>query len=152
MPSSQAFSKTKDLRAKFLESLIGRPYEKNARGPDAFDCWHLAVYIQYHMFGVRAPNVDVPKDANWRWMIDQFTSHPELGNWVECLQPHQGLVQAMDGAIVLMARNSNPAHCGVWLYPEGAIIHCDDPGGVMFQTVSELKANGWTRLKFFEPR
>jgi hypothetical protein len=154
MTSSQVSYKTeyRDLRTKFIESLVGRPYEKNARGPDAFDCWHFAVFVQYHVFGRNAPKVEVPPNATWKWMIDQFATHQELENWVECLQPVNGLITASDGAMVLMSRNKQPAHCGVWLGLEKAIIHCDDPGGVMFQTASDLRANGWTKLRFYEPR
>jgi hypothetical protein len=104
------------------------------------------------MFGRTAPQIEVPAIANWRWMIEQFANHPELENWIECLQPSNGLINAEDGAMVLLARSSQPAHCGVWLMPEKAVLHCDDPGGVMFQTTMDLRANGWQRLKFYGPR
>lgn len=145
-------NKAKDSRTIFLESLIGLPYRKNARGPKEFDCWHAAIYVQKHLFGRIAPTIEVPDNANWRWMIDQFTSHPELGNWVECLQPSNGLVNARDGAMVLMARLSQPAHCGVYLYPEKAIIHSDEKVGIIFQTLANVRADGWNKLRFYEPR
>lgn len=141
-----------EARILFLKSLIGVPYAKNAKGPHAYDCWHLTVHVQDVMFGRRPPNVDVPEDANWRWMIDQFTGHPELGNWVEVLQPNNGLITANDGAIVLMARSKQPAHCGTFLKKEQSILHADTKDGVVLQQIPILRAESWTRLKFYEPK
>jgi len=154
MTNSQVSFQTSstDARDEFLRSLIGRPYRKNARGPDEFDCWHLAVYVQKHLYGREAPNVEVPEKANWGWMIEQFTTHPELGNWIECLQPSNGLVNALDGAMVLMARMTQPAHCGVYCAFERSIIHADENVGVIFQSLQVVKSNGWSRLRFYEPR
>lgn len=139
-------------RKSLLSSLIGRPYRKNAKGPDEFDCWHLAVYVEHVLFGRIAPKVDVPENATWGWMIEQFTGHAELGNWVELLQPTNGLVNAGDGAIVLMARLKQPAHCGVYLYPERKILHADEKLGVILQDIPTLKGELWNRLRFYEPR
>jgi hypothetical protein len=139
-------------RSATIEALIGRGYEKNAKGPDKFDCWHLAVYVQDLIFGRRAPSIDVPANANWSWMIEQFTTHPELGNWVEVLQPANGLVVASDGAMVLMARSKHPAHCGVYFAKERKILHADDKVGVVFQDIPTLKGELWNRLRFYEPR
>ena|ERR1700754_3075718 len=140
-------------RSEFIKSLIGLPYEKNAKGPNSFDCWHLATYVQYHLFGRRAPDVNVPDGAGWAWMISQFTTHPELGNWVEVLQPANGIVQADDGAMVLMARNKQPAHCGVWLQREQRILHADEQcKAVLLQGVNVIRSCDWSRLRFYEPR
>lgn len=139
-------------RQKFIADLIGKPWQANAKGPDAFDCWHLAVYVQRHLFNRAAPDIVVPEHPTWSWMISQFKSHPELNNWVELLQPANGLIYVKDGAIVLMARNTHPAHCGVYLQGEGGVLHCDDGGGVMFQDIMTLKCNSWAKLRFYEPR
>jgi hypothetical protein len=37
---------------------------------------------------------------------------------------------ASDGALVLMAHLRFPAHIGVWLAPEGRVIHCSEQHGV----------------------
>jgi hypothetical protein len=142
----------KDTEMSFLVELIGRPYKKNAKGPEEFDCWHLAVHIQKNMFGRSAPEVEIPEKANWHWMIEQFTTHAELGNWVEILQPSNGIITASNGAIVLMARNKQPAHCGVYLERYRSIIHADEVDGVICQDIPTLKANSWARLRFYEPR
>jgi len=151
--SSQASQAVKMSRKEFVTSLIGKPFRKNAKGPDAFDCWHLAIYVQYHLFGRVSPQIDVPEHASWGWMIEQFTTHRELENWVEVLQPANGLVTASDGAMVLMARNRQPAHCGVYLRPERKILHADEESeSVVLQSVPMLKSLSWSRLRYYEPR
>jgi cell wall-associated NlpC family hydrolase len=139
-------------RAKFIEGIIGVPYKKNAKGPEAFDCWHLTVFVESSMFGRSAPDIEMPEKANWAWMIEQFSTHEELRNWTEIPQPSNGLVHAEDGAVVLMARNKQPAHCGVYFKQERRILHADETDGVMFQDIPTLKANSWARIRFYEPK
>ena len=63
-----------------------------------------------------------------------------------------GLISAGDGALVLMARAQRAAHIGVWLLPEQGVIHCDQTSGVMFEDAATLRAAGWRKLMFYEPR
>jgi hypothetical protein len=140
------------IREAFLNTLIGRPYKKNAKGPEAYDCWHVAVHVEDVMFGRIAPNIEVPENLSWPWLIQQFKTHPELDNWVEVLQPPNGLITAADGAMVLMARNKQPAHCGVYFQRERSVLHADERDGVVFQDIPTLKMNSWAKLRFYEPR
>lgn len=135
-------------RERFISALVGKPWKANAKGPDEFDCWHLAQFIHRNLYQNVLPDVEVPPHVGWKWMIMQFTTHPEIQNWVERLQGQ--IVKAKDGSIVLMGHNKSPAHCGVWLAHERKIIHCSQDFGVIKQTVAELKACGWSRLKFYE--
>src|ERR1700748_585866 len=112
-------------RRKFIWSLVGAPYAKNAKGPTLFDCWHLVVYVEKTVFDRHAPEIAVPEHADWRWMIEQFTTHQELNNWIERVQVTPNMVTAIDGAVVLMARTKQPAHCGIWLQEERGILHAD---------------------------
>ncbi len=138
-------------RLLFLTGLIGRPWRANAKGPDAYDCWHLACYVEYMLFDRYSPTVEVPDNPTWPWMVEQFKSHPELKNWKELKQPLNGLLNAADGSIVLMARNKQPAHCGVYLEEERAVIHCDQRDGVCLQDILTLKGSSWSKLRFYEP-
>lgn len=138
-------------RARFLSALIGIPWRANAKGPDAFDCWHLARHIQAELFGRSLPAVPVPDHPSWRWMIGAIEQHPERQRWQKRPQPH-GLIAAGDGALVLMARADRPAHIGVWLRPERRVIHCDQGQGVVLDPPALLRAGGWRTLIFYEPR
>lgn len=147
-------------RTSFLRSLIGLPWIANAKGPAAFDCWHLAVHVERVLFGRALPEVKVPDDPTWAWLMERIETHPERAHWSPLPDRPMGLVSADDGAIVLMARSDRPAHCGVWLVPERRVIHAMPPAraraarincGVMFDDLSTLKTSGWRRLRFYQP-
>lgn len=138
-------------RTSYLSSLIGRPWAAQGQGPDSYSCWALAVEIEARLWSRDLPDVAVPETPTLRWIIDTFARHPERGRWAECALPH-GLVTAEDGALALMARADRPAHVGVWLAPEGGIIHADPAAGVVFEPPALLRARGWGRLRYFEPR
>lgn len=139
------------MRDECLASLVGTPWRANARGPEAFDCWHLAQHVEATLFGRSLPDVVVPAAPSWRWMIAAIEHHPERSRWQESRQEH-GLISATDGALVLMARSGRPAHVGVWLRPEGRIIHADQDAGVVLDRPVMLRAGGWRTLRFYELR
>lgn len=136
-------------RATYLTSLIGKPWSPDGEGPDAYSCWGLARAVQHRLFARDLPSVPVPSHLTWRWMIQAIASHPERGRWAE--KPLAGgIVTAGDGALVLMARADRPAHIGVRLAAEGAILHAGE-FGVVLETMPQLRARGWGRLRFYEP-
>lgn len=139
-------------RADTLCAFLGKPWLANARGPEAFDCWHLAVAVQAALYSRRLPDIAVPVDPSWAWMIESIRDHPERASWQETRPSPVGLVTATDGAVVLMARRDRPAHIGVWLAPERVIIHADPRFGVVCDSPLDLRTKGWTRLRFYEPK
>jgi cell wall-associated NlpC family hydrolase len=136
---------------QLLSSLIGKHWAANGRGPYEFDCWHFACHVQRQWFGRELPSVDVPAEPGWAWMLQTIAAHPEQAKWLERPQP-DSLIIAGDGALVLMARTKRAAHIGVWLLPERGVIHCDQTSGVMFEDAATLRAAGWRKLMFYEPR
>ena len=139
-------------RPLYLTSLLGRPWAPQGEGPAAYSCWGLACEVETRLFGRHLPAVSVPADLTWRWAIDTLAGHPEREAWREIVSPQPGLITAADGALVLMARADRPAHIGVWLAPERAVIHADHILGVVAESVPTLRARAWTRLRFYEPK
>lgn len=137
------------LRAVTLCGFLGLPWEANAKGPDSFDCWHLARAVSLALFERDMPDIALPEKPTWAWMIDTIRDHPERANWREC--PPGPVIRAADGALVLMARRDRPAHIGLWLATERRIIHADPNHGSVCERPVELRTKGWTRLRFFEP-
>ncbi len=126
-------------------------------------CWGLARHVQLHLFGRALPEVVVPPDVAWRWMIGAIGGHGELARWREVPPDGIGTIRAGDGAMVLMARRDQPAHIGVWLAPEGGVIHAPTTGhrigervetvvNAVLETPAQLNAAGWTRLFCYEPQ
>src|SRR4051794_1373074 len=112
-------------REDYLNSLIGKPWKANAKGPDEFDCWHLCANVRLVLFSHHLPDVPVPQNPSWKWLVGAFEAHPERKNW-QLVEPNAaGFVDAADGSIVLMARSDRPAHAGIWLMPENRVLHAD---------------------------
>lgn len=134
-------------RSEILGPLIGQPWAWQSR-----NCWDFACHVQQALFGRMLPTIAVPDAPKWRWMIETVSKHPEHANWHRVDDAPHGLVTAADGALVLMGRFSGPGHIGVWLALEAKVIHCDRKHGVCFETALALKASGWARIDFYEPR
>lgn len=133
-------------RDAFLAALIGQPWSWRDG-----NCWDFACYVQRELFGRTLPSVSVPADLSKRWVLEAFDGHQERGNWREVPNGPGGIVTAQDGALCLMAHLRIPGHIGVWMKPEGKIIHCDEHAGVCFEMPLALRQQGWRQLRFFEP-
>lgn len=134
-------------RAEFLAPLIGEPWAWQAR-----NCWDFARHVEAKLFGRDLPGLDVPDNFSKRWVLDEFARNEERSRWVAVEDGPGGLVMAADGALVLMAHIRFPAHIGVWLKPEGRIIHCDTETGVACETPLALRKMGWKNLTFYDPK
>ena len=132
-------------RAAFLTSLIGQPWR-----PDR-NCWDVAALVQWKLFRRKLPHVHIPDNAPARWLMATLAEHPERAKWVKHEEAFPGLLTAPDGALVGMARVERAVHIGVWIAPERKVIHCDEVGGVCFDEVPRLRANGWGRVEFYIP-
>ncbi len=134
-------------RSEFLAPLIGEPWAWQAR-----NCWDFAKHVQAELFRRALPGIDVPSNFTKRWVLEEFERNPERTRWETVPEGPGGLVTAADGALVLMAHLRIPGHIGVWLKPEGQIIHCDEQAGVVCETPLALRQMGWKRLTFLEPK
>jgi cell wall-associated NlpC family hydrolase len=113
---------------------IGRPWVNRA-----FDCWAFFRLVQRAHFGVDLAAVDV--DAmKLREVVRAFADSPERANWEEVAIPQ-------DGDAVLMGRNRQPLHIGVWV--DGGILHCARHSGVVFQSPVSARLCGWSRIGYW---
>lgn len=134
-------------RSEILSPLIGQPWAWQSR-----NCWDFACHVQQELFGRALPGIVVPADLSKRWVLQAFDAHPERRAWREVADGPGGLVNAADGALVLMAHLQMPAHIGVWLQPEARVIHCSEQHGVCSESPLALRQMGWKKLTFYEPR
>ncbi len=137
-------------RHDLLNQLIGLPWVANAKGPDAYDCYHLTRFVEHSLFGVEMPDVVVPADPGWKWIIDQIARHPERQRWQEVSYDYKSGNVPRDGSIVALGSTTQAAHIGVWFEPERSILHTDNPEGVVFQDMQTVRMRGWQRQRFFE--
>jgi len=124
---------------------LGQPWQANAQGPGAWDCWSFFRHVQAERYGVNVPIIDI--DAmNLHAVAHAFNGHEERGNWEEVSEPR-------DGDAVLMAHNRYPSHVGVWLEIDGGgVLHCQQGSGVIFTRKAMLAHMGWAHAKYYRAR
>jgi hypothetical protein len=123
-----------------------------ARGWPAERCWAFVALVERDLFQRVLPEQwpATTDGLDIRWVKHAFACHPEHQHWrLRRAAPH-GLVDAMDGALVLMSGAGRPHHVGVWLKAERAVLHADHQA-VKLEDVVTLWARGFTRLRFYEP-
>lgn len=114
---------------------IGRPYAKEAEGPDAFYCWSWVRWAQAHHFGRDLPKIPNPDDLLAQARL--FRDHPERCRWSRVETPAEGDLVEMGSA----RRN---LHIGIWTAADGGkVVHCDVGCGVVAQRPHELEAHAW---------
>lgn len=126
-----------------VESLLGKPWETGAKGPDKYDCWGLLQHIQKELAGreiIDAFDPPVKLISLTRYVRD----HPARRQWKEVPAPvHLGAV--------LLAHVTHPFHVGTWLELDGGLIlHSQFATGVTVDTIPALKVAGWRRFMFYD--
>lgn len=134
----------KEERSKFINSLLGRPYERGGQGPDTFDCYGLARYLQRELWGLDMPAFYMPGEAGRFTIAGAISAHPERKNWIEVARPK-------DGDLVSMAKQNLGYHIGQYVALEGGlIVHTLEDSGVTVDPSFNLRAMGWRRIRYFE--
>lgn len=133
-----------DRVSAFAAAYIGRPYEKTG-----LHCWELVRRCQAEIFSRELPAVlEHPGTARGvAKLMARRDTHP---GWRRTDTPAHG-------AVVFMTRAGHgperaAVHSGVCLAIDGGgVLHTDDPHGVVFESISELKARNWAGLAFYIP-
>jgi hypothetical protein len=138
-------------QAKYVNSLIGKPWSLNGYGPESFGCWGLSVDVQQNLFKRLLPKIEVTEatdtsvNARYRMyamIMREIACNGHRREWVEIERP-------LHGCIVLMARMNHPAHIGTYLKIDGGnVLHADENHGVVFEDLATLKAAQWHDIKF----
>lgn len=122
------------------------PWKLGGRGSDAVDCYGLLYHVKRSFFGqevppyfVEFPNVWGPRDVG-RIISENFA------RW-------QKLEKPVEGCGVGLSRFSNGIlhHCGIWTEADGGlVVHSARKAGVLCQTLSELRRDGYKKIEFFD--
>ncbi len=117
-------------------------YEKDAQGPDTYDCWSFVRRIQRERFGR-----DVPERMSPPSLLTIAKAMPawasEFG-WVRTDTPQEG-------DAVFMSQLKHPTHIGVVVKPRPLVVlHCTE-GGAFLADEFHLKVAGWRLRGFYTP-
>ena len=103
------------------------------------DCWGLLHHIYKHHYHIELPlfnGIDATDNLNIAKMINNNKQE-----WLECNR-------AVEGCAVAMSKNKILHHVGIFVC--GMVIHALGNDKVIAQSLSALKASGWSTIRFFK--
>lgn len=128
----------------FCAGLIGKPWVSGASGPEAFDCWGLLRFIFAARRGLELPAFEGVKTLGLAGVVK--AARTEAATWEEISTP-------VHFAAVGISENRAIHHVGLWLDEAGGgVLHAFQGGGVVFQTLSALRARGMQHFTFYKHR
>ncbi|MGO4154335.1 NlpC/P60 family protein [Cupriavidus sp. YAF13] len=128
------------MTADDINRYVELPYCSGGRGPDAFDCWGLLIFVQRAHFGREMPDLQMG-DAKASYAA--YEQRRASGEWVIIPRP-------VHGAPALMRAGMHP-HVGTWLEVEGGgVLHAQQGAGVVWTPSARLNMSGYGRTQYFE--
>ena len=127
-----------------MASYMGRPYSRTD-----LHCWELVRRAQAEIFNRVLPAV-IEHPGTKIGVARLMASRDAHPGWHRSDAPTHG-------AVVFMTRAGHGAeraaiHSGVYLALDaGGVLHTDDPHGVVFESLAELRARNWAQLSFYIP-
>ena len=73
-------------------------------------------------------------------IVDSFIEATSSLDWVKIDKPEEGCA-------VALSKRKHIHHIGVWV--SGGCLHSVEGLGVVFNTINDLKRNGYTRIEFY---
>ena len=118
---------------------IGLPWELGAEGPDAFDCWGLARWVQREHYGRELPQLRVvpqrlqPGDEQTRVLLDlmRHTGWALLPDWRQMRDGDLLRMHAPMGPHIGIAVQTSPAAPVTVLHSLGALDKDGKPHGAI---------------------
>jgi cell wall-associated NlpC family hydrolase len=126
--------------------LIGKPWQRGALGPDAFDCWGLVRHVFAARWGIEMPAVAVgglyiDAPAN----VAAIKRAASISGWAPVKDS-----QPADGDIVLMHSPSG-RHVGVMIEVDGSLrlLHSFEGAGACAQPLADVGMAGFWGFEYW---
>lgn len=71
----------------FWGPLIGKPFDYNARGPHAFDCWGLVHFVYRTELGIDLPLYGDVEASDVAAVAQQMADPAAIGPWIGAAEP-----------------------------------------------------------------
>ena len=128
----------------WINDYIGIPYECNARGPNAYDCFGLCVAVYKNQLGVDVPDWKVDDTAAktaMRAITGAVAEEMESGRAEQVTEPQ-------DFDIVVLVRHGLAHHVGIYI--AGGVLHTRQGGsGAVFEPVTNFEQAGRGKLEIY---
>ena len=129
--------------SRWLNEYIGIPYKFGGRERAGLDCYGLIKLIYQDRYQITLPDwvvddIDLGTTSGLRTIIETIEEKVTSGDFTLKDAP-------CDGDFVFCYRNHGAHHCGV--YFAGGVIHCAEPMGVVYETLTRFQRN-YTAVEF----
>lgn len=120
---------------EWIARYIGVPFKRHGRGPDGWDCWGLARWVEAHHYGVQLPGFDAG-------FSDELYRDPE--RLAELVNMYRPLVDAQpvsvpeDGDLAVLTYRGHPSHVGVYV-GEGYLLHVLARTGTVLDRITSIR-------------
>ena len=106
-----------------------------------FDCWGFFKYFYKNHLGIVVKDFE-ENSSDMKALINVFrTEQEDKETWNKIKTPY-------DYVAVAMGRNVTIHHVGIF-YNDG-VLHCTRGFGVVYNTFTQLKRNGYNLFKYYE--
>lgn len=132
---------------KIVCGLVGKPFQWNARGPDAYDCWGLVITAR------QAVGLDTP-NAWSEWLLSE--SEAGVNGKESCMLMEAQIERPVwlrvdnptPGDIVVMSTHKLIHHVG--LYTPFGVLNTTRQMGVTVDTLFRLRDLGYKRIEYYQ--
>lgn len=125
---------------------VGMPWAADGFGPTRFHCWGLVWHVQREEFYREVPKHAFVSAHDKLAVAREMTSAERGGDWLELIVP-------LEGCVVGLSSHRAIHHVGVWTCSDGGLVlHSSEGKGVLAQSLSALRANGYGRVNFYTHR
>lgn len=123
---------------------IGKPWQRGAKGPDAFDCLGLVTHVLDKHYGIQ---LDPPANYDGPDLKLFKTEIARRDDWTIVDVP-------ADGDICVMGRSRLPIHIGIMVMVDSlrclhSVESAGTSSGVLVQRLLDLRFTGWGRITFY---
>jgi cell wall-associated NlpC family hydrolase len=126
-----------------INELIGLPWKRGGRDPqEGFDCWGFLKWYYREKLGLVITYDYAHLPGQTRKIVTAFDlATSETGDWEQIKNP-------TDNCAVALSMNNRIHHVGVWV--SGGCLHATEGVGVVYNTIKQLKRNGYAKVEFYK--
>lgn len=125
-----------------LDHYLSKKWSPDGAGPDHFNCYNLVRDV-YGQWGWELPILDITANS-LIGSVRAFKRWQSMGIWERIKVPSHGCG-------VVLRRDLQPIHCGIWLDIDGGgVLHAMGGLDITFMTLNQLTAVDLRSPKFYQ--
>lgn len=130
------------MNTELINKLVGIPWKDGGRTlQEGFDCWGFFKWFYSTELGIAFDFDFLYSAKNIHKTTRKInTVLRDVKGWLRLAVPVQYCG-------VAMSKNKKIHHVGIWI--DGGCLHCVEGQGVVFNTLAQLKRNGYHKIEYY---